>query len=93
MAMPIASLSSILNILHKTGAKTAPRIPVITIAATVIDGIPPNCLESSTPTGVVIDFGTKDRSMLFSTLNSLDNVRTLITETVDPIVIPISYPY
>ena len=35
-------------------------IPVITIAATVIEGRPPICFEISIPMGVVTDLGTRD---------------------------------
>ena len=39
----------------------APVIPVIITAITVIEGIPPSPLDTSTPIGVVTDLGTKEQ--------------------------------
>ena len=65
MATPMATSFFILNTLHTIGAITAPIIPVINIANTVIGIIPPNWLDISIPIGVVTE------KILFLHLNQI----------------------
>ena len=70
--IPMAISSVILNVLHTMGEITAPIMPVIMIAATVIAGIPPIVLETSIPIGVVIDLGIKESVNSLVRPNSLE---------------------
>ena len=58
--IPTATSSLILKILQTIGDIIAPIIPVIIIAETVIEGIPPINFETSIPMGVVIDLGRRE---------------------------------
>jgi hypothetical protein len=51
-------------------------IPVIIIAATVMEGIPPNCVETAMPIGVVMDFGIKDLIKRSEKPNNFDSITT-----------------
>lgn len=59
METPAAAGSLTLKILISTGLITAPRMPVITTAATVMDGMPESWLLTSMAIGVVTDLGIR----------------------------------
>ena len=77
IATPTATLSFMRKKRHINGPRTAPIIPVITIAATVIAGKPPICFEISIPIGVVTDLGTRDLLMTSSSPKRLDRIKML----------------
>ena len=58
--IPLDKGSFILKSFKINGAAIAPVIPVITIAITVIDSIPPSVFDISIPIGVVTDLGASD---------------------------------
>ncbi len=63
-------------------------IPVITIAATVIEGRPPICSEISIPMGVVTDLGTRDLVRTSSSPKRLERIKMLEIPATQPALIP-----
>ena len=88
MATPMATSFFILNTLHTIGAITAPIIPVINIANTVIGIIPPNWLDISIPIGVVTDLGKRED--IISPFKS--NIMQDIIIDITPITVPKKIP-
>ena len=88
MATPMATSFFILNTLHTIGAITAPIIPVINIANTVIGIIPPNWLDISIPIGVVTDLGKREDIIYPFKSNIMQDIIIDIT----PITVPKKIP-
>ena len=68
----------------RSGAATAPRMPVITTIATVIGTIPPACSEISIAIGVVTDFGSSEAVRASSRPKRRQSRKTLPMEVTQP---------
>ncbi len=63
MATPFAMRLFTRKILVISGAKMAPKMPVMMTAATVIDVMPPSSCDTAMAIGVVTDFGMNETAM------------------------------
>ena len=60
MATPLAMRLFTRKIFDMSGAKMAPRMPVMMTAATVMDVMPPSCSDTAMAIGVVTDLGMNE---------------------------------
>ena len=84
MATPFAMRLFTRKIFDISGAKMAPRMPVIITAATVMDVMPPSSCDTAMAMGVVTDFGMNDTAISSPRPSSSHSVYALIIETHEP---------
>lgn len=68
----------------KRGARIAPKMPVKTTAATVMETMPPSCSETPMAMGVVTDLGRRETVTFSSSLKSRQRSQTLPMEAAEP---------
>ena len=84
MATPLAMRLFTRKIFDMSGAKMAPRMPVMMTAATVMDVMPPSCSDTAMAMGVVTDLGMNDVAISSPRPSSSQSVYALIIDTTEP---------